>query len=151
MYVKYVYVFGHVSGYNSPLVLNVCKFLETPRKGTAVSLHCLRPFDCSVNTMRLEIPAFYRNSFCNDNDESTLGDPFSDLWFESIFKCTRGEVLTSAAQLQLQSESCTYVTLKCLLLLGWSIEEKLHSKEPSLTCQGVVTAEHFVVAILGWI
>lgn len=42
---------------NSPLVLNVCKFLETWKKRSVVCVGCLLPFDCSVNTMRLEIPA----------------------------------------------------------------------------------------------
>lgn len=58
-------------------------------------------------------------------------------------------MLTPAALPQLQSEGCTCVTLECTQLLDWSIVEKLHSKEPSLSSQGFVKAEHFVVAIPG--
>lgn len=108
---------------NSPLVLNVCKFLETWKKRSVVCVGCLLPFDCSVNTMRLEIPA----CICGKVGGvcTSTSRPFC---FHGLFQCIRREVLISATQLLLQSESCACVTLKNILLLGGIIGDKLHSR-----------------------
>lgn len=60
---------GHVSAHNSPLVLSVCKLLETQR-GSVV---CLLPFGCLVNPMGLEIP-----------DESVFESSIFTVWVGNI-------------------------------------------------------------------
>lgn len=71
---------GHVSARNSPLVLSVCKLLETQRRGSVVSVFCLLPFGCLVNAVSLEVPALFHTEV----DESVFESSVFRVWVGNI-------------------------------------------------------------------